>query len=305
MRALEPYDQVSFSALHAPGAQLLTASLCPGLFGLLPWASRYAVAAHLTGQAPLPEPTHARIRAGRYLERAALELLAEETSEKIEQVRAYAMADELPLLASPDGVFGDDGIVEAKVISPGRAKSDWAEGPPLRVQIQHQCQFLCTHATRGFICALIVGDFQFDLLTFASVPHQGAIAKIAREVRVFMDDLAHGKLPDPSAELGNDSTIKALSAIFRPDEQKSIRLDDPSAAEKFRLWRAAAAQRKAAEETEETCRRWFQLMLGDAGKALIGNSAELTRREIQIKAHTRKASTSVRWQLHDLAGDLH
>jgi len=305
MRPLEPYSEALFSAMHAPGTKMLTASLVPGLFGELPWASRYAIAAHLTGQAPLPEPTHARIRAGRYLERAALELLAEETGEPIEPVRGFAMADELPLLASPDGVFGDNGIVEAKVISPGKVKVEWSDGPPLRVMLQHQTQYLCTHASCGYICALVVGDFHFELLTFATAPHPGAITRIEREVRSFMDDVTHGRLPDPEPELDHDSTIKALAQIFRPDPEKTVRLEDPAATEKFVLWQQATVARRAAEEAEEACRRWFQLMLGDAGKALIGNSAELTRREIQIKAHTRKASTSVRWQLHDLAGDLH
>ena len=42
MRPLEPYDETTFAALHAPGTKMLTASLVPGLFGELPWASRYA-----------------------------------------------------------------------------------------------------------------------------------------------------------------------------------------------------------------------------------------------------------------------
>jgi hypothetical protein len=317
MKPLEPYDDATFARLHSAGSGVITASQVPAIFGVSPWSSRYAMAAHVSGKAALTEPSHGRLELGRRLERVGIDIFGEERGVPVAQVRAFAKHDWLPLLASPDGVFGwlvdsmlggspawddpDSGIQEVKLVAPRRWREEWNGSPPLYVQLQHQTQFACTKAERGAIVCIVVGDFDFFVQIYDTAPHAGAIARIEREVQSFMGMLQRGEMPEPDDQ--HESTMDALAAIFAPDEAKAIRLDEPEAAERFERWRQATMDRLAAEATEKACKHWFAARAFDAARILVGNSAEITRKQSKVKASVRLETVATRWSLKDHAED--
>lgn len=301
---LQPYGEGEFDRVHAAGAMTVTASMLPALFGVSSWASRYALAAHLTGAAPLAEPDHGRVDAGRWLEPVAIAMRREERGSG-EQIRAYGRHPSLPLMASPDALIveGDaTGLCQVKVVRPRVYREDWSAGPPLSVQVQCQGEFACCPgATFGEIAVLVVGDHDFFLELHGTAPHPGAIRRIEREVAAFMADLREGRMPEPDDE--HDSTARALMAMLAPDPSAVVSMDDPEAAERLETWRQATLDRKAAEAAEAACKRWFLARIGTAARVVVGNGGEITRKRFKVsrKAAEARDTHQTKWRLDDMS----
>lgn len=308
--ALQPYrDAAHFAELHAAGRMELTASMVPSLFPieLRAWRPRpYAVAAHVEGSCPLPELDGPMLTRGKRLEKVALEMLQEQwPDEPVVQAFGFAKHLDLPLIASPDALLGEDGIGEVKVVTPTVYRDHWRDGPPLDVMIQHQSQYsCCPDAVRGFILPLVVGDHEFFLAPTRTEPHERSIRAIEDTVGRFMDNLRKGIWPDPE-DAQHDSVARAMEQMFRPDKAAPpLALNDPEAAKRLDQWVQAETDKKAAMAVIKAHKRWFTARVGKAPLITVGNSGEIKRTTSPVKAQAaRPATKQTRWKLKDLSTD--
>lgn len=300
---LRPYEPGEFYDVHAAGSGLLTASMVPALFGHSRFAGRYAIAAHISGKHPLPDVDNPMTRRGKLLEPVVAKMLEGEGF-KVDRHDLGIFAKHLTIAglgASPDVVVWDDsdapesldpGIGEIKVVSELIYKDTWADGPPLEVELQHQCQYACCPGAEwGVIAALVVGAFRLDLIVYRTVRNPGAIKLIEDAARALLDMLDAGELPEPDT---HESAAAVLQALHPVDPTKEIVLAGEDLAEaslRFDKMRVAAEQRLAAEKVEKVEKAWFMARAGDASRLLIGNDRRVEIKDVSRVGYTVKPSS--------------
>lgn len=300
---LRPYEPGEFDRVHAAGSGILTASMVPALFGHSRFAGRYAIAAHISGQCPLPEVDNPMTRRGKLLEPVVAKMLeGEDYAVDRHDLGIYARHATIEGFgASPDVVVWDEsdvpaslepGIGEIKVVSELIYKDTWADGPPLEVELQHQAQYACCPGAEwGVIAALVVGAFRLDLVVYRTTRNPGAIKLIEDAAKALLDMLAAGQLPEPDT---HESAAAVLQALHPVDPCKEIALAGAEAVEAGRLfddWKAASETRLAAEKTEKAAKAWFMARAGDASRLLIGNDRRVEIKDVSRAGYTVKPSS--------------
>lgn len=293
----------TFKKLHAPGNRLITASQVPALWNQSRFAGRYATVAHALGIVPLEVKDNSRIQIGRWLEPVAAAMLAEETGLRVKPIRAYARHRSIDgLLASPDTLAWDPqrdpldaGNCELKVVHEFVFNDRWLDGPPLETQLQHQTQFACCGATWGYIGALVWGIGRFELVAYPTVPNPAAIKLIEDDVRVVLDLIARGELPDPDP---HPTSITALQTAFPgviPNKSVTLEGDEAVEGEKlFDEWVAVRAAESAAKARSKKIKNWFAMMAVDADELRVSADKyvrikEVSKRESVTRAHTYRS----------------
>lgn len=262
---LVAYKDGEFDKMHAAGSMMVSASSVAAIFNKLPASrgGRLSYAMHLNGKKPFAdigdEPV---IQVGHMLEPLVATLLGKELGVSVIHYDAYARHGWLPLFATPDRVIEVDSelaIVEIKVVTPKAYWSDWDGGDrrPIHVDLQHQTQFACTGAKRGYIAVFDLGYCKLKL--FETVPVKAAIQKIELGVDSFMATLDRGDMPAP------DDTEKDFEAFRRlmslSHEKERIDLTSDEAERRALDWLQAKADGKQAKATYESTERWFQRRL--------------------------------------------
>ena len=295
------YEPGVFEKMHACGSGIVTASQVPALFGESRFSGRFATLAHIKGLAPLESfGNEALMDRGQRLERVALEMVAEEKGWTVEQVKAWKAHERIDrLAASPDAVAWMDqvepetlpGIGEVKVVADMVWSKLWQEGPPLDVELQHQTQFACTGASWGFIAALVVGTFRWDLIVYETKPRADVIAILEAEVETALTKLDQGDLGAPDE---HEASIRASQRLWAPDPDKVLSLNEPEADQQLAAWLKARDTRLEAEKTEKAAKAYFAARAVDAGLIRCPSGGTVAVTNVFRKAYQVAASESRR-----------
>ena len=298
---LKRYRPGIFEKLHACGSGIVTASQVPALFNESRFAGRFATLAHIKGLSPLESfGNEALMERGLRLEKVACEMVSEDKGWRVHQAKAWKAHDRIErLAASPDAVCWDNddnplgdhgnhpGIGEIKVVADMIWSQRWQEGPPLDVELQHQTQFACTGATWGFIAALVVGTFRWDLIVYETKPRADVIAILEAEVETALAKLDEGDLGAPDE---HKASIRAAQRLWAPDESKVLALNDPEADDRLQRWLQARADRLAAEKVEEAQHVYFASRALDHGLIRCPGGGTVAIKSVQKKAHKVEAT---------------
>lgn len=288
---LTRYAPGVFEKLHDAGSGVFTASLISALFGESRFTGRFAAMCHVAGLVPIKFAGNQLTERGKALESLVISMVDEDHPWSSVQARAWRRHPRIAgLVASPDAVswraVGDTlevepGIGEVKVVNELDFQQRWLDGPPLDVELQHQTQFACTGAAWGWIAALVVGAFRWDLLVYPTEPDPRVIGIIEDEVTKALADLEAGDMGAPDE---HGSSIAAAERLWAPDPSKILHLNDPEADDRLERWLQARADRLAAEKLEDAQQRYFAARALD--HALIrcpgGGS-------VKVSLHRRKA----------------
>jgi hypothetical protein len=291
---LKRYRPGAFDKLHACGSGVRTSSQVPGMLGQSRRMSPYALAAHISGKAPLPDVPYDAIRWGKAFQRAILEEVAVErpswTLENLDAWAAHPAFDRA--ISSPDAAaWAPDkegpGPGEIKFVTEDVFKRYW-EPPPgdpaLEAELQHQDQLACTGAAWGFIACFVMG-FGRKLHIYETTPNSAAAAMILDETRALFALLDKGLLPPPD---DHPASIEALHRIYpQTDPGKIVTLSGPEAEKRFTTWQQAKLDRKAAEANEEASENWFTMLDPEAGEFRIGNDKAVKVKVINVKGRTQ------------------
>lgn len=232
---------------------------------------------------------------GRLMEPVILALFRHETGLDCELTDPYATHrhSSVPwLTATPDafcweGDSGDAalGIVELKAVGEYR-RSEWADGPPLRVQVQVQHQLaVLPRATFAYVVGLI-GLNQLAIHRIEADPEFWAAA--FPRLADFWSYVERREIPPawdcPSAQ-------DVLTRLHPDDSGAVVELPPRAEAltDAIERW---TEQRKALESSIDTARNELRHMIGDAtyGRLADGSGWKWATREVEYKP--RPATTS-------------
>lgn len=284
-----------FERFHDAGSRTFTASLVPALFGESRFTGRFAAMCHVAGLRGIEFVGNAMTERGTRLEATAIAMVDEEKAgDGWQSVRASAWARHPKiegLIGSPDAVTWrpDDGgelvpgIGEVKVVADFVFQERWLDGPPLDVELQHQTQFACTGATWGWIAALVVGAFRWDLLVWETRPDPRVIPIIEAEVAKALADVESGDMGLPD---DHRTSIEAAQKLWAPDPSKILNLNDPESDDRLERWLQARADRLAAEKVEDAQSRYFAARALDHSLIRCPGGGS-----VKISLHRRKAFT--------------
>lgn len=302
---LKRYRPGVFEQMHACGSGIVTASQVPALFGESRFAGRFATLAHIKGLSPLESfGNEALMARGQRLEKVACEMVAEEKGWVVNQVKAWKAHERIEkLAASPDAVawreedpgegniISPPGIGEIKVVADLVWSQRWQEGPPLDVELQHQTQFACTGASWGFIAALVVGTFRWDLIVYETKSRPDVIAIIEAEVEAALAALDAGDLGAPDE---HEASIRAAQRLWAPDPDKVLSLNDEAWDADLSAWIEARETRLAAQKIEDEKKAKFAAVALDAGLIRCPGGGTVTIKNVMRKAYQVAASESRR-----------
>lgn len=285
----------SIDEWHALRAKHLGASEISALFDCQPdyAQSRYSLWQTKSGRIPAPAVDGVRIEAGRRLERAIGQWIADIEGWKIEPMTGYAVSDTTPGMGcTPDFRIIDHadgpGLLECKSVDWLQHKRVWQDEPPLHIELQLQTQMLVTGCKWGAVGALVGGN---DPKVYRFEYREKIGKEIERRVAAFWQSVADAKEP---AVDGSDATAAAVAAMFPVSTpEKSIELDGDN--EFPGRWAAlvqARADRSAAEKTETANKNWLMAKIGDAELIRYGGQIVATAKSQTRKAYQVKESTS-------------
>lgn len=296
-----------FSADHAPGNLVLTASRWPCLVlqpDLRPkWlCSPYSLALHMLGREPMPNGDAKTLRRGKLMESVGKVLLDEDhgTLLSAEQVRCERA--EIPAVCYLDGLSGAWGV-EFKSMPERIYRSDWHSGPPWYPRIQAQAQMAINQELVGVLIAPIVMDYAGnpEIPQVYEEPRDPFIGSMLVDTgRDFLAMLRRGELPPP------DETVASYEAIKRTlklEPDSVVTLDDEESAMKFTAWQMYKHEEKAGRAGDEACKRFFAAKTSNASVIELPGVGTITRKRVEIKAEKepRPARTDLRWILRELS----
>jgi len=184
----------------------VTASRLPALFGLHPYLSREQLADIMrgsTGTGTGSVPDSPAMRRGRILEPAVAAALAEERPDLPPLVKAstYHRVPEWRLGCTPDYWCGDEGLVQAKTVSP-QAFQQWRGKVPTGYLIQTLAELLVTGRRWGLLACLEVSP-SYPLHIWNVARHEAAERTIIDAVAKWWRCFDAGEIAGtaPSAEL--------------------------------------------------------------------------------------------------------
>lgn len=190
------------------------------------------------------------------------------------------------MICTPDYALrdGEDIPVEIKTADISR-RSEWAEGPPPRVNIQCQHQMAVTGAKRASVGLLVGGNTFY----WADINRDDAlIAQIVWACESFWGRVLDGMLPPIDA---SEKTAAALGKIF-PQAVEGESLTLPSDA---LMWTAAYQAAKLAKDLAETdmkaAENSIRAAIGNAETgSLPDGSGFWTNKNVRRKEYVAKAS---------------
>jgi hypothetical protein len=270
---LTHYHPDRFAEVHAAGSGIITGSGVAALFNRSRWWNgAFDYLAHVSGKVPKRTEESVRMRWGKVLEPAVIELVAEKRGWKAQRINAYASHPDLAgFLASPDALAWDgapDPLVgEVKLVSSDVFRKEWIDpdtgepDPPLSVKLQHQSQFACCReAERGFIGVAVHDPWaDLDPIVFDAPRHEPTIRLIEQRVTWARELLDRGELPDP---VEGEASLEVMGQLGAPT--RTVTLDNDEARARFSAWRQARLDAKAADAAEKAAKEWFARRAMDA-----------------------------------------
>jgi len=192
----------------------ITASRIAALFNEHPFLTRDQLAADMRGEKG--EPPNSAMRAGNILE-AGFPFAVREDGKPWEIVKAttYHRLPDHRLGCTPDFWLDDDGLMQAKTVSPDKW-DEWRGHPPLAYTLQTLTELLVTGRAWGVLAVMIrAGGYPVH---YFDVPrHEGAERRILDAVAAWWAAWDAGEVaePVPSAEIAaevDDGSHRDLSS---------------------------------------------------------------------------------------------
>lgn len=173
--------------------------------------------------------------------------------------------------------------VELKNVGAYRAK-DWAEEPPLRVQVQVQQQIYVTESDHGYACALVGGNrFLWRRLD----RNEKFIRAMLERIERFWERVQSGVPPNVD---GSEATRRALAMLY-PEDNGDARPLPPSANEWDYELLEVKEQLKELESRKRELENKLRAEMGDATYGILSDGTEYTLRTQTRAEHVVKEST--------------
>lgn len=190
--------------------------------------------------------------------------------------------------ASPDALVGDDAGLDAKNVDISKA-ADWADGVPLKHQVQGQHSMAVTGRARWHFGAVVGGR---KLLMATVERDEDFIAHLRERERQWWERHVVGREAPPPD--GTEASTRALRAAFPGVSSDSVVPLGPAALELHERILAASAVAKEAKDEVEDCRNKLRAMVGDAEFGVLPGGVGMYRRKlIQKKPYQVAASSYV------------
>lgn len=180
----------------------LTASDVAAVAGVDPM--RTPLRAYMEKLGLLPEgPESVIMRRGRWLEAATVEALRERYPEwDIRRAKVYLRDPDIRLGATPDAVATAPerdgvGIIQCKAVARPEFKAKWADGPPLKFELQTLTEAMLAGAAWCILAVLIVDTYGAELEVFEVTRHAGAEDRIRALAVQFWANVEAGRMPAP------------------------------------------------------------------------------------------------------------
>jgi predicted phage-related endonuclease len=199
------------------------ASQAPALWGLHPYITLGQLYAEKRG-VELPKPSGALLERGHDLEAVVAAKVARENKLwSLEKCRFYYRDPDLRLGASPDYYVIDHdrdgvGVLQIKTVGAWQFKKNWSDGAPDWITLQTSTEMMLVNATWGAIAALVIGDFEYALHTFAVPRHAAAEHKIRAGVADFWRQVDQGI--EPVFDFDRDADL--IAQIYRTTKEGKI-----------------------------------------------------------------------------------
>lgn len=194
----------------------LTMSEVGAVIGVDPFSTAVDVWARKCGLVEPAEDNEA-MKLGRWCEPAVAAALQERFPDLVIDypLDLYLRDPQARLGGTPDATARDrtrpDELIafEFKVISRDSYERWWAEGAPLRYQLQTLGNAMLLGADRGILAALVLGWQKAELVTIEVARHPAAEARIREVAAKFWAAMDEGHAPQPDYER-DGATLKAL-----------------------------------------------------------------------------------------------
>lgn len=293
-------SDAQFSADHAPGSMVPTASAMPCLFiprELLPaWApSPYGYALHLVGQVPFPSLDSAILRRGRWLEPCGR--MAVQDEYQIEVIRPNGddnshlrrYRKDIPAACWLDDITTTGDAVEYKSVSERTYREFWADGPPDVVLGQVHAQMAIDPTLpRVIVVAVVFGYAALRVERFDIERDPEIVELIADTTNAFVEMLRRGELPEYDASA---ASYTAWTARYRPTEDLLDLSGDGEAVICANLWREYADTIRERKAGIAACKRYFSEQLDRAGRFHGRIRVDCLDEDIVLQRRERKGYT--------------
>lgn len=237
-----------------------------------------------------------RLRVGRLIEPSLVTMFEDLTGLETYTERGYVrhIHENGLMAATLDGFCweGDDrGVLELKNVDAWE-KHDWADGPPLRVQIQIQQQMACAEADWGYAFALIGGNQRVSWRVERN--DSFLVALTIRIGQFWYEYVLPGKMPPPDFSPAAEQVLRKLHPL---DSGAVVALDDSTLIDQLE-W--AKAMRKEADKLEQTAKIQLMAAMGDAtyGVAPDGRCASWKTQSANYKARPAETRETRILRLH-------
>lgn len=173
----------------------ITASRMGALFDAHPYLSREDLAGELQGQST--KGSTPAMRRGRIFEAAILAALQEEHPDwDLRKADSYYSLPQQRVGATPDFLWGEDGLIEAKTVRP-QVWDSWHGRPNLAYVLQLLTGLLCTGRQHGILAVMVMSS-EFPVYEFAVERHPAAEQRILDAVAAWWEQYDHGELAAPA-----------------------------------------------------------------------------------------------------------
>lgn len=257
----------------------VTASQIGGLFGAHKYWTPARVYADKLGL-PLPggNPMSAVIRRGNVLEPIVAGMVQEMHPEWIIlKATEYLRDPELQVGATPDywlEVPGRGrGPLECKTVGSGVFAAEWFEAedgarqPPLWITLQLATQMMLSDASFGFIAALVVGEYVFDLHIVEVERQAYADERLRDGARDFWAAIAEGRVPALDPQRDRD-LVRLMFPAAVPGKIVDL-TGDNMILELLDTREAAISDAKDAEERRKAAEVQILEKIADAETAIV------------------------------------
>lgn len=261
------------------------ASEVAALFGVSPYETHFGLWVRKSGHVPPRDiALDRRIMAGKHLEPAIADLVAEIHGLTIRKTRRYLVHDDVSRMGASldyeilEPVAGSKGTwVPFEIKNVGfDVFRDWKVGhdddgraeiePPLHIDLQVQHQLAVTGAPVGYVGVLVGGN---EPHLIRRERHAEIIKQIEARVAAFWTDVDAKREP----VIDYERDLAALSVV-RANGDGELDLRGNSEAEALVAMYADAKRReKAAAEIAESCRAQALAQWGDKVRVVLGNGS--------------------------------
>lgn len=191
------------------------------------------------------------------------------------KARTYGHADHPWRIASPDGVFANGHLLEAKTggLTGYGAAPDWEGGKlPLAYEFQTRWAMHVMDAPAVHVVALIAGH---GLVHRVVTRDLGIERDMVEQVHHWWATHIDAGI-EPAATWGDSEPLTRLYPA--EDPERTVNLDGTAAEAAVGAYRKARAVSKRAEQDKEAAAARIKQFLGDADTGLVGGTAVVTWR---------------------------